>query len=296
MSATPRISRPRDPSTGCWNAPRSPRCWPGTGNPPRYVLHTNLLGTINCLEHARTHRAGVILLSSSRVYPVPALQSLRLREASSRFELEDGQNLPGIGSQGINERFPMEGYRTMYGATKLASELLMAEYAAMYGVPGVVNRCGIIAGPWQMGKVDQGVVTLWVARHMYGGSLSYIGFQGSGKQVRDMVHVRDLYRLVSMQLQDLGTYSGGVFNVGGGPEGSVSLCELTALCEQTTGRRIPIAAVPETRPGDIPWYITDCGKITACSGWRPRLTPQDIVADIAAWIEEHRDALRPVLG
>ncbi len=94
----------------------------------------------------------------------------------------------------------MDGPRTLYGATKLAAELLIEEYRASLGVPAVIDRCGVIAGPWQMGKVDQGVFTHWMLAHHFRQPLSYIGFGGGGKQVRDLLHVEDLVDLVERQL------------------------------------------------------------------------------------------------
>ena len=70
---------------------------------------------------------------------------------------------------GISEDFPLDGARTLYGTTKLASELLIAEYIENFGLPIIINRCGVLTGPWQMGKVDQGVVVLWMAKHFFGG-------------------------------------------------------------------------------------------------------------------------------
>jgi CDP-paratose 2-epimerase len=98
----------------------------------------------------------------------------------------------GASAAGLSERFPLAGSRTMYGASKLAGELLLAEY----DVPWVVNRCGVVAGPWQMGKGDQSVFTHWMLSHHFGCDLNYIGYGGTGKQVRDLLHVDDLVDLV----------------------------------------------------------------------------------------------------
>lgn len=268
----------------------------GFGGSPRYVIDTNLAGTVNCLEAARRHGADVIFLSTSRVYPVAPLAGLDLRETETRFE-PTGENAPaGFSPAGLTEAFPLEGARSMYGATKLASELILAEYRAMYGLRTVVNRCGVIAGPWQMGKVDQGVAVLWVARHVFGGPLAYIGFGGEGKQVRDLLHIDDLLELAILQMERIGALDGGTFNVGGGVGISASLRELTALCREITGRAIPIASDPETRPADIPWYATDSGRVAAATGWRPKRDVQAIVEDIHRWIIDHAAQLAPILA
>src|SRR3954447_24103229 len=154
-----------------------------------YLVHTNLTGAYNCLELARRDGAFLVFLSTSRVYPVAPQVGLRLEEAATRFELAAEQEVRGVSSAGISEDFPLEGARTLYGATKLAAELLIEEYRDGLGVPAVIDRCGVIAGPWQMGKVDQGVFTHWMLAHYFGHPLSYIGFGGTGKQVRDLPHV-----------------------------------------------------------------------------------------------------------
>lgn len=268
----------------------------GFTSSPAYVVQTNLLGTVNCLEWARQCGAGILFLSTSRVYPVARLQALAYEESASRFELEHAQPFPGVSRAGIAEDFPLEGARSLYGATKLASELLIQEYLDMYGLKGVLNRCGVLTGPWQMGKVDQGVVALWVARHHYGGRLKYIGFGGTGKQVRDILHVDDLLRLVLHEMEHLDALSGQTFNVGGGRGVSISLAELTALCQEATGHSIPIDAEVENRPADMPIYLTDNARVTAATGWQPAKDARAIVQDIAGWIAANEETLRPILG
>ena len=151
---------------------------------PAYVINTNLTGTINCLEAVRRCGAAMIFLSTSRVYPIAGLRALPLNIggniAGQRLVMGENAAGPGWSAAGIGTGFPMAGSRSIYGATKLASELMIEEYGAMYGLRAVVNRCGVLTGPWQMGKVDQGFMVLWAARHLFGGSLSYMGFGGTG--------------------------------------------------------------------------------------------------------------------
>jgi CDP-paratose 2-epimerase len=261
-----------------------------------YVVDTNLLGTVNCLEIARRHQAELIFLSTSRVYPFDALNALPFRETGTRFEWQMDGNRQGVSQQGVLENFPLEGPRTLYGATKLCAELLISEYVSMYAVRAVINRCGVLTGPWQMGKVDQGFAVLWAARHHFGGTLSYIGFGGLGKQVRDILHVEDLFELIQLQLRGLSAHSGQVYNVGGGRESSVSLLELTDLCRQATGRAIPIHTTPTTRAGDVRIYLSDTTKVRASTGWKARWTVERIVESIAAWIRDRETDVRPILG
>lgn len=267
----------------------------GYGESPQYLIQTNLMGTINCLEVARQWKSDFIFLSTSRVYPIATINHLRYKESDTRFELDPNQSVAGVSPQGFSEKLPLEGLRSLYGATKLASELVIREYMDMYGFRGVINRCGVISGPWQMGKVDQGVIVLWVANHIFGKPLSYIGFGGTGKQVRDVLHIDDLYDLLTIQLRDLDKHNGKIFNAGGGVKSSVSLQELTRLCQEVTGKTIPIKSVPENRPADIRCYLTDNAQVTQATGWAPKRDCRRLVTDVADWISSHKEALQPIL-
>jgi CDP-paratose 2-epimerase len=210
--------------------------------------------------------------------------------------LSDEQPAAGWTAAGVSEDMPLDGARTFYGTTKLSAEFLCAEFAAQFGVPTVINRCGVIAGPWQMGKVDQGVFTHWMLAHEYEKPLSYIGFGGSGKQVRDLLHVDDLVELIEEQLANPEHWNGGTFNVGGGREVSLSLREASAICARLSGHELDIGAIPEDRDGDVPLYISDCSKLFAHTSWRPKRDAECVLADIHDWIESDRDRLGAVLG
>jgi CDP-paratose 2-epimerase len=273
-----------------------PSVMSGVDGDTSYLLHTNLTGAYNCLEAARRTGAFVLFLSTSRVYPVAAQLELVLEEAETRFELAAEQPVPGASPAGISEDFPLSGARTLYGTTKLAAELLIEEYRAAFGLQAVVDRCGVIAGPWQMGKVDQGVFTHWMLAHHFGQPLSYIGFGGEGKQVRDLLHVEDLVDLVERQLLDPAGWDGRTVNVGGGRECSLSLCETTEVCRELSGNEVPIEPVAETRAGDVPVYISDCARLFGLDGWRPRRSAEQILADIHEWIAGDEERIAAALN
>ena len=260
-----------------------------------YLVHTNLLGAYACLEHCRRHDAQLVFLSTSRVYPHTRLGEIALDETETRFVPRSAQSQPGITSAGVSEMFSLDGPRTLYGATKLAAELLIAEYADVFRLRTVVIRFGVIAGPWQMGRVDQGIVTFWLAAHRFGRPLRYIGFGQNGKQVRDVLHIDDAVTLVEQQIAEPERFRGAVVNAGGGTDRSISLAELTNLCRDVTGHETSVTASAESRPGDVPYYVSDCAKLAALSGWRPTQSVQETVADVDAWIVEHEEALRTVL-
>jgi len=262
----------------------------GQDGSPDYLFQTNLVGAYHCLEKARQWRAGLVFLSTSRVYPIARLEAHPWREEATRFCWEDGSG-DGISPRGVSEGADMAGARSLYGFTKLAAEQLIEEYRATYGLKAVVNRCGVIAGPWQFGKVDQGVTALWVMAHHFGRPLSYIGYGGSGKQVRDLLHVADLCDLVIEQITGFETWEGWVGNVSGGAANAASLCELTTLCRDVTGKKIPIASVPANRPNDLRIFIGDCTRLSARTKWRPKRDVRCIVRDTHAWVAGHAGQL-----
>ncbi|MFH1506877.1 MAG: NAD-dependent epimerase/dehydratase family protein [Candidatus Omnitrophota bacterium] len=268
----------------------------GYGDNPLYVINTNLMGTINCLELCRKNKADIIFLSTSRVYPYSEINALKTKEAATRLEwLAAQKNRTGWSPKGISEDFSLKGAKTLYGATKLASELILQEYIANYHISGIINRCGVIAGPWQFGKADQGVFTLWMLSHYFKKPLQYIGFGKQGKQVRDLLHIDDLFILIDKQLNVLPEYSGNIYNVGGGKEISLSLLETTKLCERISGNRIQIKKSVKNRPGDIAIYITDNSTATRDFKWHPQKKPQEILSDIRSWIRKNETQLKKII-
>jgi CDP-paratose 2-epimerase len=223
------------------------------------------------------------------------LRRLPYVEGAPRFEPDLKTPKVGLSEEGLSETFPLDGARSLYGATKLASELLVQEYVAAYDIKAVVLRLGVIAGPWQMGRVDQGVVTLWVARHVYGKPLSYVGFGGEGRQVRDVLHVDDFVDLAILVSDRIEELSGRVFNAGGGRFSNVSLRELTALCRDAVGREVPIGSIPETSRNDVPWYVTDATKLREATGFAPKRDVATVVEDVLRWIVSRRVELESVL-
>lgn len=267
-----------------------PSAFAGYDTAPDYLLNTNLSGTVNCLNYARKNKALFVFLSSSRVYPIQTINHLKYLETRTRFELSDNR-VKGVSEKGFSEDLSLLGTRTLYGATKLCSELIIQEYLDMYNMKGIINRCGVLTGPWQMGKVDQGFIALWIAHHYKRLPLIYMGYAGSGKQVRDILHIRDLFDLLRLEITQLNKVNKKVFNVGGGLKNSVSLLELTAVCEKITGKKVVIKEDKRNRKGDIKYYVTDYSLINKILGWSPKLSLEQIVRDIYNWIQKNEKDL-----
>lgn len=271
-----------------------PSAQAGYGGSPDYVIQTNLVGCFHCLELARHARADVIFISTSRVYPFAVLNNLPFIEEETRFTLAREQTTAGTSAAGISEAFPLAGARSLYGMTKLAAELMVEEYADAYGLRYIVNRCGLLTGPWQMAKTDQGVMALWMAAHYFHHGLSYIGFQGMGKQVRDVLHIDDFCDLLVDQIQHFALYSGRCYNVGGGLGNSLSLQETTRLCQEITGNTIALASSAATRPADVRLYISDHRLIASVNGWHPRRDTRTTLTDIFDWLRSEEPQVRPL--
>ncbi len=262
----------------------------------RQLLEHNLFGTVNLLEFARRHRAGVVLLSTSRVYGIEPLAALPVvcAPGGNAFTLpESGARLPaGFSRRGVREEFSTAAPISLYGATKLASEILALEYGASYHLPVWVNRCGVMAGAGQFGKPDQGIVSFWIHSYRARRKLAYIGFGGHGWQVRDALHPRDLAQLVYRQmLVGRGSGQSPVVNVSGGTASAFSLAQLTAWCRARFEFAHEITAQAEPRPLDLPWLVLDAARAESIWEWQPETSFESICEEIARHAEARPDWL-----
>lgn len=267
----------------------------GYQSSPRFLVGTNLAGSLNCLDLARRTKADFILVSTSRVYPVAGLNSLPCQEQPTRFEWTGRLDTRGVSAEGVSEDFSLEGARSLYGMTKLAAELALEEYADAYGFRYIINRCGLLAGPGQFGRIDQGVVAHWMMSHLFERPLKYIGFGGQGKQVRDVLHVDDFTDLLLDQLANFDRYQGRRFNVGGGRDNSLSLLECTDLCRRISGNTVPVESSGEQRRGDIRIYIGDSRRVGRVHGWRPKRGVETTAEDLCRWLRDNAAFLKTVL-
>ena len=256
----------------------------------RQLAEHNLAGTLHLLEYCREHGAGIVLLSTNRVYSIRDLATLPVRDCGSRFALDDTQPLPsGVSARGVTESFPVRQPVSLYGATKLASEIMAIEYGATFGFPVWVNRCGVLAGAGQLGTAEQGIFSYWLHAHAARRNLSYIGFGGRGLQVRDALHPDDLALLIARQMRR-NPPSDAIYNVGGGPANAMSLAQLTAWCDDRFGTHAPRPAERE-RPFDVPWLVMDSSRARAEFGWEPARALPSILEEIAAHVEKNPDWL-----
>ncbi|MEO8097239.1 MAG: NAD-dependent epimerase/dehydratase family protein [Acidobacteriota bacterium] len=258
----------------------------------RQLFEHNLAGFGNVLEYCKQFKAGLILLSSSRVYSIPALVDIPLRVEDRAFAVDPAGPFPrGLAVSGIGVDFSTTAPISLYGATKLASEIMALEYGAAFDFPVWITRCGVLAGAGQFGTPAQGIFAFWVNAHLRRRPLRYIGFNGSGHQARDAFHPRDLAALMVSQMRT--TRSGGqrVYTVGGGPANTMSLAQLTAWCDERFGAHAP-AVDPEPRKFDIPWMAMDNTEAARDFGWQIEMPLPSILEGLAEHASQHPDWLQ----
>lgn len=257
----------------------------------RQLIEHNLGGTINLLEFCKRHRAGFVLLSTSRVYSIPPLANLKMEIRDGAFRPADAQDWPeGCSQAGVAEAFSTHAPVSLYGSTKLASETLAMEYGAAFGFPVWINRCGVLAGAGQFGRADQGIFSYWIHSYARRRPLKYVGFDGLGHQVRDCLHPRDLAPLIARQINARFSGPERPLNIGGGLKNSMSLRQLTAWCKTRFGE-CQVASDPTPRAFDIPWMVMDCGLAASRWSWMPTTSMEEILEEIARHAEENPDWL-----
>jgi CDP-paratose 2-epimerase len=257
----------------------------------RQLFENNLGSLINVLEYCKTHKAGLVLLSTSRVYSISVLTQLPLSADGNAFQLNESMAWPaGVSKRGIGLEFSTNPPISLYGSTKLASETIALEYGKAFGLTVWVNRCGVLAGAGQFGTPDQGIFSYWINAHLRRRPLRYIGFDGTGKQVRDAFHPKDLAALVDIQMHNARSDGQRVYNVGGGPDNARSLAQLTAWCDARFGKHTP-QCDPRPRTYDIPWMVMDNSDAQRDFGWQIEEPMEGILDQIARHAEANPDWL-----
>ena len=246
----------------------------------RQLVEHNLVGTINLLEYCKRHRAGFILLSTSRVYSIPQLSGLKVEESGEAYRPVTEQDFPnGVTMDGVSESYSTTPPVSLYGSTKIAAECLALEYGADFDLPVWINRCGVLAGAGQFGRPDQGIFSYWINAWLRNRPLKYIGFNGKGYQVRDCLHPRDLVSILRQQM-DGPSDRNRICNLGGGVKNSMSLAQLSAWCTTRFGQR-EIVTDPDPRPFDIPWMVLDTARAANEWHWQVAAPLETILEEIA---------------
>ncbi|MGC8751785.1 NAD-dependent epimerase/dehydratase family protein [Hydrotalea sp.] len=273
----------------------NPSVLAGRANDSLPLIQDNLVGTIYLLEKCKQDKAGLVLISTSRVYSIQVLNSIPLNSNGKAFAIDATKPLPmGISPKGVTEACSVMAPISLYGATKLASEVLALEYHHGFGFPVWINRCGVIAGAGQLGKIDQGIFSYWVYQYLLQKPLKFIGYNGTGWQARDMLHPEDLFRLIWQQIMHPINNAPNIVNVGGGIANTLSLAELDNFCKQHIDANKVIEAIGENRAYDIPYYSADYSLAQQIWNWEPKWGSTAILNEIHQYAKEHIDWLQSI--
>jgi CDP-paratose 2-epimerase len=243
---------------------------------PRHDFEVNALGTFNLLEAARRHApsAAFLYASTNKVYG--GLEHVGVEQRNGRYTFRDS---PG----GISEDEPLD-FHSPYGCSKGAADQYVRDYARIYGLRTVVFRQSCIYGWRQFGVEDQGWVAWFTIAAVTGKPVT---IYGDGRQVRDLLFVEDLCEAYDAAVERIERASGQVFNLGGGPDNTLSLLELVEHLDRLTGRPLR-PSFAAWRPGDQPVFVADVSRASEALGWRPRTGVTEGVEKLAAWVQENR--------
>tara|TARA_B100000035_G_C20992488_1_gene550891 strand:- start:232 stop:1260 length:1029 start_codon:yes stop_codon:yes gene_type:complete len=247
------------------------------------VINTNLIGTINILKKVKKDKSKIIFLSSSRVNSISKLNSLILKNKDLNKKIYSKVK--------IDENFDTSGVKSIYGLTKYSSEKFIEEFSYLFKIKYIINRCGVISGPFQFGKQDQGFISHWLWKHLNKKKLNYIGYGGYGNQVRDVLHIEDLCDVILKQIKRFNKIHNELFCVGGSSFSKISLNELTLKCQTMTGNKMKIGRIRNTSIYDIPYFITNNNKITSYYNWKPKRNIDKIIYDTFYWLKKNKNKL-----
>jgi len=247
---------------------------------PKTDLEVNILGTFNALEAARRSKTSptIIFCSTNKVYGTN-VNKIPVKEGEKRYYIADEKY-----ANGIPEDFPIDlCEHTPYGCSKLAADLYAQDYAHTYGLKTGVFRMSCIYGSRQFGVEDQGWVAWFTIATLLNKPLT---IYGNGKQVRDILHISDLIEAYDTFMNS--NLKHEVFNIGGGPENTLSLLELLDMLEGLAGKRAKVT-YSHWRPGDQKVYISNVSKAKTLLNWEPKVKPREGVQRLIKWVQNNAE-------
>lgn len=243
---------------------------------PREDFEINALGTFNLLEAIRQHNPGAAVIYSSTNKVYGGMEDLKIIERNGRYMYRDLE-------EGVDESRNLD-FHSPYGCSKGTADQYCRDYARIYGLKTVVMRQSCIYGYRQFGFEDQG----WVAWFCIATNLvKQITIYGDGKQVRDVLFIDDLVRAYELAYNNIDHIAGKVFNIGGGPENTLSLHELIRLLEELKSDKIPLN-YDDWRPGDQKVFVGNIFLAEKEFGWKPVVKPDEGVRKLYNWVHENK--------
>ncbi len=258
---------------------------PAVENSKKYineVINNNFLSTLNMLNHSIKYNSDIIYFSTSRVYSIKSINKL-IKDKNVKKKITINKK--------ISEKFDTSAIRSIYGSTKYFSEDLIKEFSYLYNLKYIINRCGIVTGPWQFGKKEQGLFSFWMKKHIKGEPIKFIGYGGNGNQIRDALHINDLNELILKQILNINNIKNLTLNVGGGLKNKISLKDLTKKCEKISNNVCKKSKIKFTSNYDIPYYVTDIKMVKKLYKWIPKKNINIILKDIYKWMINNKNLI-----
>ncbi len=243
---------------------------------PREDFSINAFGTLNVLECLRQKfpKATFIYCSTNKVYG-ENVDKIPLIEKKKRYIYD--------GAEGVSEKMSIDHTgHTPYGVSKYVGDIYTQEYARIYGMKTAVFRMSCIFGTHQFGFEDQGWVAWFVIAALFNKPIT---IYGNGKQVRDLLYVTDLIGAFNKFIKS--DLKHAVFNIGGGPENTISLLEFLDILEKETGKRSKIT-FSDWRLSDQKVYISNISKVSKELNWQPKINPQEGMKKLISWVKENK--------
>ena len=246
---------------------------------PRMDFEVNALGTLNVLEAVRAHcpEAGIVYSSTNKVYG--DLEQYAYAETPSRYVCTDRP-------RGFDESTPLD-FHSPYGCSKGSADQYLRDYHRIFQLKTVVFRHSSMYGGRQFATADQGWIGWFcqmAAETRRGARTEPFTISGSGKQVRDVLHARDMVSLYFSTARKLEQTAGQAFNIGGGIDNSLSLLELFELLGQRIGQPLSFTHGP-ARESDQRVFVADITRIRDAIGWAPEVSARDGVHEMLQWVE-----------
>ena len=244
---------------------------------PREDFEINAQGTFNVLEAARLNERKPVILYSSTNKVYGGMEDVLVVEDATRWRYAD---LP----LGCPETQQLD-FHSPYGCSKGTGDQYVRDYARIYSMPTVVLRQSCIYGPRQFGVEDQGWVAWMIIAAVTGRPLT---IYGDGKQIRDVLHVDDLLNAYDTAIAKIDAVKGQVYNLGGGPENTMSIwTEFGPLLEKLLGRPVLVAR-GDWRPGDQKVFVADIRKAGRELGWKPKIGVEQGVEKLFEWVRDNK--------
>ena len=242
---------------------------------PRHDFEVNALGTFNVLEAVRACAAPPILIYASTNKVYGNMADLGVIRSGRRYRYRDCPN-------GIPESRPLDFY-SPYGCSKGCGDQYVLDYARIYGLKTVVMRQSCIYGPHQFGVEDQGWVAWFAIRALQRLPVTVFG---DGRQVRDVLYVDDLIDAYDRAVARIAKTAGRAYNIGGGPQNTLSLLELIETLDRHFGFELSYS-FEDWRPGDQKVFVSDVSRAAADFGWAPQTNVSMGVSRLLAWLSEN---------